>query len=143
MKGKKFYIQNKIVSIIFILLTVVGHNSCQKSPINGHLDGQWQLMTVEPAPTETSIDERLYYCFSLHTVQLTAYDMGPVLSGNILKFDDNTLVLEFPYATSNSQIVLLRQYGISTNPVSFTIEHLDKNRLVLKENNITITLRKF
>lgn len=129
------------MAAMFLMLVAAG--GCQKAPINGDLDGQWQVMDVTPEAPETIIEERLYYCFSLHTVQLSYYGPGPWTSGNILKFDDDHLVLEFPYADAYISIDKLKQYGIYSNPVSFTIEHLDKNRMTLRDGNVVISLRKF
>lgn len=128
-------------AVAMILLLAAG--GCQKEPINGDLDGQWQVIDVTPQAPETIINERLYYCFSLHTVQLSYYGPGPWTSGNILKYGDNTLVLEFPYADAYISIDKLKQYGIYSNPVSFTIEHLDKNRMTLRDGDVVISLRKF
>ena len=108
------------ISIICIL-TLLITSGCPKHPINGDLDGQWQVMEVTPEPQEVVIVERMYYCFSLHTVQLTFYGAGPWVSGNILKFDDKQLVLDFPYATSTLSKARLKQYGIYNNPFTFTI----------------------
>ncbi len=129
--------------LIISLLTLFITTGCPKHPINGDLDGQWQVMEVTPEPSEVVILERLYYCFSLHTTQLTSYGTGPWLSGNILKFDDHQLVLDFPYATSALSKARLKQYGIYNNPVTFTIEHLDKKKLILRDGDVVVTLRKF
>ena len=134
--------KNGIIGIMAIVLLIVA-GGCQKEPINGDLDGQWQVMEVTPQAPETIIPERLYYCFSLHTVQLSYYGPGPWTSGNILKFDDNRLVLEFPYADAYISIDKLKQYGIYSNPVSFTIEHLDKGKMILRDGDVVVTLRKF
>ncbi len=39
--------------------------------------------------------------------------------------------------------MILRQYGINTNPVSFTVVRLDKKNLILRDGETTVTLRKF
>lgn len=128
------------LAAFFIMLTSTG---CQKSPINGDLDGQWQVMEVSPEPAETILTVRLYMCFSLHTVQLTYYGAGPWQSGNILLFKDKTLSLDFPYATSEESETILRQYGINRNPVTFSIERLDSKKLILRDGETVVTLRKF
>ena len=135
---KNTYLFTAIAALIMLILS-----GCQKSPINGDLDGQWQVMEVAPKAPEIIVDQRLYMCFSLHTVQLTYYGDGPWTSGNILKFDDNELVLEFPYADSDRSVALLRQYGIYSNPVTFSIEHLDSKKLILRDGATVVTLRKF
>lgn len=127
------------IAIAIIMIMIPG---CQKAPINGDLDGQWQVMTVEPEAPETIITERMYYCFSLHTCQLSMYGSGIWASGNIV-FNNNLLTLDFPDANSDLNIARLKQYGIYSNPVTFTIEHLDKNKLILRDGEVTISLRKF
>lgn len=130
-----------IMLVVVCILTAV--SACQKSAINGDLDGQWQVMEVTPEPPETIITERMYYCFSLHSTQLTYYGKGMWTSGNLLDYHDNKLVLEYPYAKSDSSIARLKQYGIYTNPVTFTIENIDKNKLILRDGEVVVTLRKF
>lgn len=139
---KTFYLNHSFfISVLGILLTAL--TACQKTPINGDLDGQWQVMEVTPEAPETIIDERMYYCFSLHTTQLTYYGQGVWTTGNIVAHDGNKLVLDYPYAKSDTSIARLKQYGIYTNPVTFTIEHLDKNKLILRDGEVVVTLRKF
>ncbi|MDE6008586.1 MAG: lipocalin-like domain-containing protein [Muribaculaceae bacterium] len=127
---------------ILILFVIGLFPSCQKSPINGDLDGQWQVLKVTPAPEEV-FKTRIYICFSLHTCQLTAYDVGPWTSGNILKFSPSTLELEFPHANSAESVQKLRQYGINSSPVTFSIESLTKKTLILRDGETIIELRKF
>lgn len=136
-------LKKDILLIFFSIIIMIVSTGCPKRPINGDLDGQWQVMEVTPEAPETVIDQRLYYCFSLHTTQLAYYGPGPWTSGNILKYDDRELVLEFPYAKSDTSIAQLKQYGIYHNPVTFTIEYLDKKKLILRDGDVVVTLRKF
>lgn len=126
---------------VTILLVLLMPTSCEKTPINGDLDGQWQVMSVTPEPTDNPIEERLYYCFSLHVCQLTYYG-GVFTSGN-LRFDGKTIYLDFPYADSELSIRKLRQYGITENPITFNVEHLDKKSLILRHGDTVVTMRKF
>lgn len=128
------------LAIMAVLLTCAG---CQKSPINGYLDGQWQVMEVTPEPTEQIITERLYMGFYLHVCQLYYYNGGGWMAGN-MKYEGKTLSLDFPYATDNPDAeAMLRQYGINKNPVVFNIETLTKDRLVIRDGETVVTLRKF
>ena len=114
--------------------------ACQKSPINGDLDGQWQVMEVTPeAPV--IIHERLYYNFSLHVCNLSYYG-GSLADGNLTNYGDR-IILDFATATGPTTRKKLEQYGIYTNPVTFNIEYLDKNKLILSNREATVTLRKF
>lgn len=126
------------VTVLFVLLMPT---SCEKAPINGDLDGQWQVMSVTPEPTDKPIEERLYYCFYLHVCQLTYYD-GVFTEAN-MKFDGKTLYLDIPYADSEGNDIKLRQYGINENPITFTVEHLDKKSLILRHGDTVVTMRKF
>lgn len=133
------YSRSKLLIIISILTTLIMCN-CQKSPINGYLDGQWQVMDVYPTP-ETIIDQRLYYCFYMHTCMLTYYG-GEVANGNF-RYSDNSIYMDFPHPNIAPPAPILKQYGINSNPVTFSIEILTKNKLVLKDGETIVTLRKF
>lgn len=134
-------IKSATLSMLSALLMLTVSFSCQKAPINGDLDGQWQVMSVTPEPTQKPITENLYYCFYLHVCQLTYYD-GIFASGNI-KFDGETLYLDFPYAFNEGNDIILRQYGIDENPITFTVENLDKKSLILRHGDTVVTMRKF
>lgn len=137
--------RNKFSRLLFSLLAGISlliiPSSCQKSPINGDLDGQWQVMDVTPEPEFKPIKERIYYCFGLHVCQLTYYGNG-FMSGN-MKYNGSTIYIDFPYAIDSMSNVKLKQYGINENPVTFTVEHLDKKSLIIKNGNTTVTMRRF
>lgn len=126
-----------------LLLMACGLTGCDKKPINGDLDGQWQVMDVEPEPT-TIIDQRIYYCFSLHTCTLTHYgqDRSDCMAGN-MTYKGSSLFLDFPNYTTPEGMLKLQQYGIRSNPVTFTIETLNNKSLVMTDGFTTVTLRKF
>lgn len=133
--------RHHILSLLFAFSIMLISFSCQKAPINGDLDGQWQVMDVTPEPIDKPIDERIYYCFSLHVCQLSYYD-GVFTTGN-MSFDGKTLYLDFPNATSIFNAQKLAQYGITENPITFTVEHLDKKSLILRHGDTTVTMRKY
>lgn len=120
---------------LIIILT-----SCTKAPINGDLDGQWEVIEVYPAPSETIIDQRLFYNFYMHVCQLSYY--GSYFSDAQMIYEDNTIILDFPYATSIEDIKILKQYGILSNPVTFNVEFLNKNSLILSNDDSVVTLKK-
>ena len=124
-----------IISSIFICLS-----GCQKAPINGKLDGQWQVMEVFPEPEIEIINERLYFNFYMHVCQLTYY-AGYFMDGNMLYEDDN-LYIDFPYSLSYDQKEILKQYGILSNPVNFSVEFQSGNIMILQNEESTIKLRK-
>lgn len=116
---------------------------CQKSPINGKLDGQWQVMSIVPEPAPQVAFGRKYYCFSLHVVQLTEAGFQAWTAGN-MAYSGNKLTMEFPYAETSQHIRnVLLDYGITSNPVTFDVVKLDSKQLVLSNASTTITLRRF
>ena len=125
------------MAVIVSFLTI----GCQKAPINGNLDGFWQVMSVSPQPEDPEIDLRAYYGFYMHVCSLTFYDFD-FMKGN-MRFDGDTLWMEFPLVENEWQTRVLRQFGIYTNPVLFNVEYLDKNKMILKDGDVTVTLRKF
>lgn len=139
MKISKLNISSLILAATFILL---GFSSCKLS-INGDLDGQWQVMTVEPEVTEQPIKNRLYFCFYQHICQLTAYNESVLFTGNMKYDEGKTLYIDFPKASSPLCAEQLKQYGINSNPVNFVVEHISRNKLILRDGETIVTLRKF
>lgn len=136
MKSIKYYLPLLAV----LLISTINFTSCQKAPINGNLDGQWEVMEVNPEPQRV-VDNRLFYNFYLHVCQLTFYG-DFFLDGNI-RYNDKTLWIEFPYELDEYQISVLKQYGIEENPITFEVDFPSKNKMVLTTAYNQITLRKF
>lgn len=129
-----------ILAVLATAILLLVAPCCQKAPINGDLDGQWQVMDVQPQLPQDMRDRNLYYCFQLHVCQLT--QGGVLMSGN-LKYVDNKITLDFPYATSPEGADSLKKWGIYSNPVTFQVEELNRKRLVMTDGKVTVTLRKF
>ena len=117
MKFSKTTYITKFLSVVSVLLITM--TSCQKSPINGDLDGQWQVMSVEPEPsyTEPGYDTRLYYCFSLHVCQLSI--PGLVWISGTLEYSPGHVTIYFPKDLTSQEKRILMQYGINSNTVNF------------------------
>ena len=58
----------QIILCVCLLLGVLC--SCDKKPINGKLDGRWQLMTIEYNDGSIKECERIYCSIQLHLVEL-------------------------------------------------------------------------
>lgn len=127
--------------ITFILFVTPFLQGCQKASINGDLDGQWEVIEISPEVENIEVDERLFYNFYLHVCQLTYYG-GYFLDGD-MTFNGETLWIDFPYELENKQLITLKQYGINKNPVVFDVEFPSKNRLILKNEDVMIVLKKF
>ena len=72
------------------------------------------------------------------------------MAGNVgrtgnFSFDGESLSLDFPYLDMEKPLASekLSQFGISSNPVTFDVAHLDNKKMILKNGNTTVTLRKF
>ena len=124
-----------------MIMSVCWLGGCQKAPINGDLDGEWEVVEVTPTPPEAEIENRYFYNFSRHVCQLTVYG-GSFTLGN-LTYDDETIYLDFPFITTESGMQQLKRYGIYTNPVSFNIKFEGKSRLILWNDDSTVVLKKF
>lgn len=128
-----------------LLLTIIFFptlSGCTKDSINGYLDGRWQILDIEKDGIISEVKNlQLYYNFYMHVCSLSEY--GYYFTDGNMNYEEKNLYLDFPYADTDAKIEKLKAYGIYSNPVVFKVEHIDKKQLILKEGNITITLRKF
>ena len=113
--------------------------TCQKAPINGDLDGQWQVIQVDPDP-QVQFPERLYYNFSLHVCSLSYYG-GYFQSANMI-YEDDKISLDFPYPNATVGFLTLSLYGINSNPVTFNVHFENHNRMILYNNESTVVLQR-
>lgn len=134
---------NKLYLSFIISFFLFLSTGCQKASINGDLDGRWQIMEIEAGDEYSNVkDEQLYYNFNLHVCTLSTYGTN-YTSGN-MKYGNKELWLQFPYIHTPTGYENLKKYGIFSNPVTFFVEYIDKNKLILKEEgDVIITLRKF
>lgn len=134
---KKFYF---IISIIFIV------TACDKMPMNGHLDGMWQLMAIQDNAIGGVSDvksSRLYYSFQLHLVQLNngeAYAHFSHQNDSIVMYDwyDGSVV--------NNKITdatILNKFGLYELRDSFKVEVLTREKMQLRSRKVTLSFRKF
>lgn len=133
---------HKKIFLILPLLLVLMLSGCQKASINGDLDGRWQLLEIEKrGVTESIKDQQLYMNFYLHVCSLSYYG-GTFTEGN-LKYENNKIWMQFPYINTLAGLNKLETYGIYSNPVEFQVEYISKDKMIIKEGDIIITLRKF
>lgn len=128
--------------LLFILISILAITTgCQKSSINGDLDGMWHVVSVEPTVDGPFEPDRLYYNFSLHVCQLSTY--GGAWINGAMDYQSDKITVDFSSFNVPDQEVRLRQYGINSDPVTFTVEKLDRKHLVLRDGDTVITLRRF
>ena len=143
------------------LLVVMGvaFVSCDKVPMNGPLDGMWQLMTIEtPDSTHEARSEELFLSFQLHLTQwekkhtattiyahferqgdsLRVYDFASAALHDLSQGDDDHLLTPAQMADGAMNL-----WGIHTVDARFHIDRLDSKDLILTSADTTLTFRKF
>lgn len=125
---------------LFFGIFLIFFLSCQKAPINGDLDGQWEVVEVIPEPENIVIDERLFYNFSLHVCMLSYY--GGTLGYSNLEYNGENISLNFVEETPDGDFNALPQYGILSNPVTFSVKFENSHNLILTSNESKVILVK-
>lgn len=133
----------KLLKILLPILALLLMSGCRKHYINGDLDGQWQVLTIE-YKSDGSVDnvkaKQIYYCFNLHTVNLRQSKASPsILAGN-MKYDKKSLTLEFPTVNNPSE---LSAWGMNSPSTTFTMRHLTGEKLVMESDYAVVSCRKF
>lgn len=131
----------KILSLIIPALLVFVLAGCHYHNINGDLDGQWQLMSVDLPDGTQQTPQQVYYCFFMHTANVTSTSQGSAVANMTYDKHARTLALEFPYKGT------LSPWGLPDAPctVKFTINKINRKHLVmtLDGTEAVMTLRKF
>lgn len=149
---------NLLIYTIIIAMASLLATSCRKAPINGDLDGQWQIMSIEnPLPLPAPDLTRKYFTVNLHVFQCWSIDYPIAMSANMIyDKEKKTLLLDFadynkdPEPEDLNSVKIyepyrLRAFGIYAQKVKFEIKTLSSKSLVLinPESGTTITCRKF
>ncbi len=111
---------------------------CRKGGINGDLDGQWRIITIENLATgEITEPTNLFYCIYLHTVNLTSPSVAATAN---MTYSGKTLKLDFPTFKDPAP---LNKWGIYSTETIFNVERLNSTHLTLASESARIILRKF
>jgi len=164
MKNKLFIIH---CSLFIVAATVIAAtaaiSSCDKVPINGDLDGMWQMMTIQtPAGTRDMKSTRAYLCIQLH---LSQWDRGGNRyyahfrrEGDSIFFydfyhhslhrskaDDNEPITyeEMTKTDPSKGWPLMDAWGIHNLDARYRVQKLNSDALVLEKEDTTLTFRKF
>lgn len=121
--------------IYFILIGITMLISCQKEDKNGDLGGFWKLMQIELSESDSVINKRQESRF--WSVQLGLIQIGTG-KGRFLHADDSLYVQMITMPNEP------KEYGLF-NPENerFGVIHLDRNGMVLRSKDATLTLKKF
>ena len=122
--------------IIGALLLLMA-SACGKMPINGDLDGRWQIMKIEYASGEEETPERAYYSVALHTINLM--QVGVTSQTGNMEYTGDSLFVEMPV----SKIEDLLPFGMNDTKQRFGVKELTSKHLVLQSDYARLEFRKF
>ena len=112
-------------------------SACGKPPINGDLDGRWQIMKIAYASGEEETPERAYYSVALHTINLMKVDVTSQ-TGN-MEYTGDSLFVVMPV----SKVEDLLPFGMNGTEQRFGIKELTSKHLVLQSDYARLEFRKF
>ena len=118
-----------------LLLLMAG--ACGKMPINGDLDGRWQIMKIEYASGVEEAPERAYYSVALHTINLMKVDVTSQ-TGN-MEYTGDSLFVVMPV----SKVEDLLPFGMNGTEQRFGVKELTSKYLVLQSDYARLEFRKF
>ena len=147
---------SKFLRPFFVLFILLGAVACDKVPMNGRLDGMWQILSVEtPQGVRDVKSERAYMSIQLH---LTQWDYANQrYYAHFSHEGDSSCFYDFAGLSAHATVAdddpaitaeemsggLFHVYGIHTLDARFRIVHLSGSSLILQAADTTLTFRKF
>lgn len=126
---------------------MLGISSCDKAPINGKLDGRWQLMTIEYANGKIEECNRIYYSIQLHLVEISAKGgNGGTHIGRFSYKGDEVTMSEFRHRGDEEKLTTLNElkpFGLNQAINHLKVEKATGKKLILKSDYARLTFRKF
>lgn len=149
-----------VLSIFLILILCV---SCDKVPMNGDLDGMWQLMSIEEGGVVTNIkSEKRYMSFQLHLVQFghgNKNDINGVLPRHCYAHfkhkGDSIFIYDLCHDSENAtsadnnewyreeDLQKIKPWGMYSLNNRFKVEKLDSDAMILRREDLVLKYRKF
>ena len=133
--------------------------SCDKVPINGDLDGMWQIMTIQtPDGTRNVKSNQAYLSFQLH---LSQWDMDHGSKRYYAHFshsNDSIIFYDFKHdslhrskADDNEEITndemtkekVLDAWGVHNLDARYHVQRLNGDELILERADTILFFRKF
>lgn len=140
--------------LLYFTLSLIMITSCTlDSSDNGALDGYWQLSSIDTLANGHSVNMRdsgIFWAFNFNLLvtRSTKEPLGEILY-DFEKTEDN-LILSNPYILYRdssdikvTDVNLLKKYGVNSLLETFTIEHLNSNKMVLQSNLVCLNFRKY
>ncbi|MCS2894123.1 lipocalin-like domain-containing protein [Parabacteroides faecis] len=122
-----------IIAVLLVLIV----SACGKTPINGDLDGRWQILKIEYASGEKETPERAYYSVALHTINLM--QVGVTSQTGNMEYTGDSLFVEMPI----SKIEDLLPFGMNGTEQRFGVKELTSKHLILQSDFARLEFRKF
>lgn len=143
----------KLAVLLFVMIACA---TCDKVPINGQLDGMWQIMNIQtPQGVRNVKRDRAYLSFQLHLTQWDYngrryYAHFTHAGDSLCFFDFSGLSQHSSEADDDPEITpadmasgLFDVYGIHTVDARFRVVELGRSSLILESADTTLTFRKF
>ena len=132
-------------------------SSCNKTSVNGPLDGMWQLTTIQTPSSESSVaDSLIFVSIQLQLAQWNDMRHGTKYFSRFLHQGDSLLFYDFAYdsqyslqsnynewLTADEAATLLRPWAIHTLRPAFRVQTLTRSTLVLQKADTILHYRKF
>lgn len=122
--------------------------ACDKVYINGDLDGMWHLESMESGDT-VIIPDDIYYSYQRHMTQISKHDdieLPLRFLGKMERKGDSLSMWGFrvhPYETYAPSLEVLEQFCLYSDSVTFVIDYLNEELLIMHDNERIYTLRKW
>ena len=163
MKKKLFIVHDSLFMIAAAIVATAAVGSCDKVPINGDLDGMWQLMNIQtPEGSRETKSDRAYLCIQLH---LSQWDhVGYRYYAHFRREGDSIFFYDFCHhglhrteADDNEPITyeemtktdpaqgwpLMDAWGVHNLDARYRVQKLNSDALILEKEDTTLTFRKF
>lgn len=128
------------INILVVLTLLAG---CGKTPINGDLDGRWQLMEVEFHTNRVTVEpEFTYFDVNLHLMQLKKIKGSTDRPGSVnarFEHTDDSLFIR----TIQSSKSTVRKFGLCDTVQHFLVEKLTGKEMILESDSSRLQFRKF
>ena len=133
--------------VIIVLLGIFLSLSCTKKPINGNLDGRWQLMTIDCHEDGIiSNPQSIYYDVSLHLMELKQKDQKQPDELGVtfgLKARFNYTEDSLHIRMINCKQSQMPAFGMNDTIQHFAVEELNKKKMILNSDYARLSFRKF
>lgn len=148
------YCNTTILTIIVAMIVTLF--SCEnKWPMNGDLDGQWQLMRIDNNGTGKDVKaEKVYWNFQLHMLMVNAKSKN--YYAHFEHKDGRLRLCDISFSSANEKVgddnvrmsdeeikALLSPFGIDVIDECFYVLTLSDESLTLRSGDKVLTFRKF